>query len=144
MVLAVAPSFTYTFLSVSLVMIAIRLLALLAKMLVLTAAETTLVTDDVEYVAATTAGKLAMSTSPMLLFPTGNAVDIVTAPVLQVVTLPFKVESVDSVAAPVGNETVPVTLAMFHVPDCVAATVPSTVIDPALSEIGMAVVNGLA
>ena len=76
--LAVAPSFTYTALSQSLNSIAMRRLALLARILVETAAETTDVTDDVEYVAATTDGSDAISTSPMLLLPAGNAVETVT------------------------------------------------------------------
>ena len=113
-------------------------------MLVETAAETTDVTDDVEYVAATTDGNEAISTSPILFVPAGNAVEIVTAPVLHAVTLPFNVERVLSVAAPVGKLMVPETLVMFHVPLCVAATVPSTVIEPALSLIGIADVKGFA
>ena len=48
--------------------------------------------------------------------------DSTTAPVLQAVTLPSRVESVDSVAAPVGRLTVPEMFVMFQVPACVACT----------------------
>ena len=39
----------------------------------------------------------AMLTAPMVFVPAGSAAEIVTAPVLQAVTLPFRVERVASV-----------------------------------------------
>ena len=59
------------------------------------------------------------------------------APIASVPLWPDVVEAIPAllgrfaeVEAPVGSDIVPVTLVMFHVPDCVAATVPLTVVVP--------------
>jgi hypothetical protein len=43
------------------------------------------------------------------------------------------------VEAPVGNDTVPVMFVMFHGPDCVAATVPLTVVVPEIDHVPLCV-----
>lgn len=103
-----------------------RLLALLERIVVFIAAATTDVTAELEYVAATDAG----------------CEEIVTAPVLQAVILPLIDDKVVSVAAPDGN-ALELTVTV-HVPDCEAATVPSTVRLAPLSETGTAEVKGFA
>jgi hypothetical protein len=101
--LAVPPSFTYAILSESFTNTASLRLALLANTVTLDALAVVLVTLLVDTVSGSTGIALVNGLAWLAS---------VTEPVLHAVTLPSSVDNVLSVAAPVGNDTVPVMSAI--------------------------------
>ena len=64
--------------------------------------------------------------APIVFAPVGNDVEIVTAPVLTAVTLPFKDARVVSVLAPVGNGKLALLTGTAVARNCVSVNAPVT------------------